>query len=225
MARESARLTCVPPPRALLQRGKQDRGASSLRYQKRACALSVRPGRGSFSPRPPARRGCRVCSKGAPRARAGPMPKDNKGKSSAKGEGKPKPPSEAEEALASTLLDLEARFLLHLPESELESAERLFFQIEQARALAPTPSAPHPPLCFLSLRVSPEPRARLSRARSRRRTARATSRKTGALVLRRFLRRRARQQGAAHEHERLRAEALRGLDLARAAAREALRVV
>ena len=65
------------------------------------------------------------------------MPKDNKGKSSAKGEGKPKPPSEAEEALASTLLDLEARFLLHLPESELESAERLFFQIEQARALAP----------------------------------------------------------------------------------------
>ena len=77
------------------------------------------------------------------------MPKDNKGKSSAKGEGKPKPPSEAEEALASTLLDLEARFLLHLPESELESAERLFFQIEQARALAPTPSAPHPPPLFL----------------------------------------------------------------------------
>jgi hypothetical protein len=35
--------------------------------------------------------------------------------------------------IESVLLDLEARFLLHLPQSELESAERLFFQIEQVR--------------------------------------------------------------------------------------------
>ena len=96
------------------------------------------------------------------------MPKDNKGKSSAKGEGKPKPPSEAEEALASTLLDLEARFLLHLPESELESAERLFFQIEQARALAPTPFArPSPPLArFSRSRASRPSRAPASLARA-----------------------------------------------------------
>jgi hypothetical protein len=39
---------------------------------------------------------------------------------------------DAEEALTDALDDVQTRFLLNLPENELSSADRIFFQLEQA---------------------------------------------------------------------------------------------